>query len=103
MGLGVGRGWELQLFALLWRFQPQRNLQLSLIPLNFVRPVTPKVAGSSPVVPAISITSERVKRVACWNDDGGLHGFRGVGRDGLRRGHVTSGASPGGQGASPAQ
>jgi hypothetical protein len=26
-----------------------------LIPLNFVRPVTPKVAGSSPVAPAISI------------------------------------------------
>jgi len=35
--------------------QPQKNLQLSLIPLNFVRPVTPKVAGLSPVAPAISI------------------------------------------------
>src|SRR5262249_25102459 len=36
----------------LGRFQPQKNLQLSLISLNFVRPVTPKVAGSSPVAPA---------------------------------------------------
>ena len=47
--------WELQLFALLGRLQPQKNLQLSLIPLNFVRPVTPKVAGLSSVAPAISI------------------------------------------------
>jgi len=30
-------------------------LQQSLIRLGFVRPVTPKVAGSSPVAPAISI------------------------------------------------
>src|SRR5262249_39809979 len=37
-------------------FQPQKNLQLSLIPLNFVRPVTPKVAGSSPVAPASWMT-----------------------------------------------
>jgi hypothetical protein len=33
--------WELQRFALLGQFQPQKNLQLSLIPLNFVWPVTP--------------------------------------------------------------
>jgi hypothetical protein len=51
MSLGRRLGWELQLFAPLGRFQPQKNLQLSLIPLNFVRPVTPKVAGSSPVAP----------------------------------------------------
>jgi hypothetical protein len=31
----------LQLFALFGRLQPQKRLQLSLIPLNFVRPVTP--------------------------------------------------------------
>jgi hypothetical protein len=52
---GVGWVWELQLSALFGRLQPQKNLQLSLIPLNFVRPVTPKVAGSSPVAPAFSI------------------------------------------------
>src|SRR5262245_28306738 len=33
--------WELQLFAPLGRFQPQKKLQPSLISLNFVRPVTP--------------------------------------------------------------
>jgi hypothetical protein len=53
MRLGVGWVWELQLFALFGRLQPQKRLQLSLIPLNGVRPVTPKVAGSSPVAPAI--------------------------------------------------
>jgi len=37
---------QLQPFALLGRLQPQKNLQLSLISLNFVRPVTPKVVGS---------------------------------------------------------
>src|SRR5262245_43697647 len=52
MRLGVGWVCELQLFALFGRLQPHKNLQLSLIPLNFVRPVTPKVAGSSPVAPA---------------------------------------------------
>jgi hypothetical protein len=46
---------ELQLFAPLGRFQPQKNLQLPLIPLNFVRPVTPKVAGSNLVAPAIAV------------------------------------------------
>ena len=55
MRLGRRLGWELQLFALFGWLQPQKNLQLSLIPLNFVPPVTPKVAGSSPVAPAISI------------------------------------------------
>jgi hypothetical protein len=53
MSLGRRLGLELQLFAPLERFQPQKNLQLSLIPLNFVRAVTSKVAGSSPVAPAI--------------------------------------------------
>jgi hypothetical protein len=48
---GVGRVWELQLFAPFGWFQPPKKLQPSLIPLNFVRPVTPKVAGSSPVAP----------------------------------------------------
>ena len=47
--------WELQLFALFGRLQPQKRLQPSLIPLDLVRPVTPKVAGSSPVAPASSI------------------------------------------------
>src|SRR5262249_46095121 len=47
--------WELQLFDLPVQFQPQKNLQLSLLPLHFVRPVTSKVAGLSPVAPAISI------------------------------------------------
>src|SRR5262249_41953496 len=46
-GLGVAT------FLLPGRFQPQKNLQLSLVPLSFVRPVTSKVAGSSPVAPAI--------------------------------------------------
>jgi hypothetical protein len=50
MTLGTAR---LQLFGPLRRFQSQKNLQLLLIPLNFVRPVTPKFAGSSPVAPAI--------------------------------------------------
>src|SRR5262245_50625154 len=57
------RGLELQLFALLGRFQPQKNLQLSLIPLHFVRPVTPKIAGSSPVAPGISIND--LARASC--------------------------------------
>jgi hypothetical protein len=52
-GKGVGWVWELQLFALFGRLQPQKRLQRSLIPLSFVRPVTSKVAGSSPVAPAI--------------------------------------------------
>jgi len=47
MRLGRRLGWELQLFALFGWLQPQKRLQLSLIPLNFVRPVTPKVAGPS--------------------------------------------------------
>jgi hypothetical protein len=47
---------ELQLFSPLGRFQRQKGLQLLLIQLNFLRPVTPKVAGSSPVAPASSIS-----------------------------------------------
>jgi hypothetical protein len=53
MSLGRRLVWELQLFAPFRRFRSQKRLQRSLIPLNFVRPVTPKVAGSSPVAPAI--------------------------------------------------
>src|SRR5215471_16712819 len=54
LGLRLGLG-EVQLFALFGRLQPLKRLQRSLIPLHFVRPVTPKIAGSSPVAPAISI------------------------------------------------
>jgi hypothetical protein len=65
MRYGLGTA-QLQLFAPLRWFQSQKNLQLSLIPLNFVRPVTPKVAGSSPVVPAISINDlERANYSDC--------------------------------------
>jgi hypothetical protein len=42
----------LQLFTVFLPFQAQKRLQPSLIPLDLVRPVTPKVAGSSPVAPA---------------------------------------------------
>src|SRR5262245_63912692 len=59
------RGLELQLFALLGQFQPQKNLQLSLIPLHFVRPVTPNVAGSSPVPPAIWMPAVVQNRITC--------------------------------------
>src|SRR5262245_31899313 len=64
--------WELQLFAPLGLFQPQKNLQLSLIPLNIVRPVTPKVAGSSPVAPAISIhlVREVIPVATFWPPEG---------------------------------
>jgi hypothetical protein len=45
---GTAYAWiQLQLFALFGRFQPRKRLQRSLIPLGFVRPVTPKVAGPS--------------------------------------------------------
>jgi hypothetical protein len=53
----VGWAWELQLFAPFRRFRSQKKSQRSLIPLNFVRPVTPKVTGSSPVATAISIST----------------------------------------------
>jgi hypothetical protein len=43
----------LQLSAVFGRFQAAKSLQLPLIPWDLVRPVTPKVAGSSPVAPAI--------------------------------------------------
>src|SRR5262249_32492737 len=55
MSLGRRVVWSCNFSPPLGRLQPQKNLQLSLIPLHFVRPVTPKVAGSSPVAPAISI------------------------------------------------
>jgi hypothetical protein len=56
LGISLGRrlGLGVATSPPLGRFQPQKNLQPSLIPLNLVRPVTPKVAGSSPVAPAIS-------------------------------------------------
>jgi dipeptidyl aminopeptidase/acylaminoacyl peptidase len=41
MSLRRRKGLGVATFRLLARFQPQKNLQLSLIPLNFVRPVTP--------------------------------------------------------------
>ena len=48
-----GPGFQLQLFAVFGRVRAKKMLQPSLIPLDLVRPVTPKVAGSSPVAPAI--------------------------------------------------
>jgi hypothetical protein len=68
------RGNQLQLFSLFERFQPQKRLQPSLIRLNFVRPVTPKVAGSSPVAPAIVFSSEISVRVpgACADHCGSV-------------------------------
>src|SRR5262245_30432669 len=82
MSLGRRLGLELQLFAHLGRFQPQKNLQLSLIALHFVRPVTPKVAGLSPVAPGISIND--LARASCCNffalDGGALAATRARGR-----------------------
>jgi hypothetical protein len=43
MSLGRWLDWSCNFSPPLGRFQPQKNLQLSLIPLHFVRPVTPKV------------------------------------------------------------
>jgi len=51
---------ELQLFCLLEQLPDAKMLQLTLKSLNFVRPITPEVAGSSPSLPpGKSITVRR--------------------------------------------
>jgi len=48
-------GLELQLFAVFRAASAAEKLATIIDSIEFVRPVTPKVAGSSPVAPAISI------------------------------------------------
>ena len=53
-GIGAaGSDGQLQLLAILGPLPAPKQLQLPLISKENLRPVTPKVAGSSPVAPAI--------------------------------------------------
>jgi hypothetical protein len=85
-------GFRLQLFALFGRFQPQKNLHLSLIPLNFVRPVTPKVAGSSPGAIASGAPREEPDdSQPCGQEPPGPAGFGcGSGSASADASHITS-------------